>query len=138
MAWADNPVVYSGNTATWGDGRVYDYGPVGPGGTYAWQLRTQPLTPAAQSTVSGVDTTALESALFGKDIPKFVGGQALIGCRIIEGPFLHDNKVDFIATAAQSANPSATRTITSLRLNGTESWTASGGPIGTPFAGMTV
>ncbi len=102
------------------------------------QTWTQPLTGAALSTLTGVDTSALEAVLFGKDIPKFVGGQALIGCRIIEGPFLNSGLVDFIATAAQSANPSATRTITSLRLNGTESWTAAGGSIGTPFAGMTV
>jgi hypothetical protein len=101
-----------------------------------------PLTTSALTTLTGVDTTALEAALFGKDIPVFVGGQALMGCRIIEGPFLHVvsgvNVVDFIATCAVAANPGATRTITSLNLNGTQSWTSAGGPIGTPFAGMTV
>jgi hypothetical protein len=101
-----------------------------------------PLSTSALSTLTGVDTTALEAALFGKDIPVFVGGQALMGCRIIEGPFLHVvsgvNVVDFIATCAVSANPGGTRTITSLSLNGTRSWTSAGGPIGTPFAGMTV
>jgi hypothetical protein len=101
-----------------------------------------PLSTSALSTLTGVDTTALEAALFGKDIPVFVGGQALMGCRLIEGPFLHVvsgvNVVDFIATCAVSANPSGTRTITSLNLNGTKSWTAAGGPIGAPFAGMTI
>jgi hypothetical protein len=101
-----------------------------------------PLSTSALSTLTGVDTTALEAALFGKDIPVFVGGQALIGCRLIEGPFLHAvdgvNVVDFIASGAISANPSGTRTITSLNLNGTQSWTSAGGSIGTPFAGMTV
>lgn len=105
------------------------------------------LTTSAQSTITGVDTTALEAALFGKDIPKFVGGQALMGCRIIEGPFIYQvssvQYVDFIATCALSANPGGTRTCTSLRLNGTESATSSDGgatwaPIGTPFAGMSV
>jgi hypothetical protein len=100
------------------------------------------MSTSALSTLTGVDTTALEAALFGKDIPVFVGGQALMGCRIIEGPFLHVvsgvNVVDFIATCAVSANPGGTRTITSLNLNGTQSWTSAGGPIGTPFAGMTV
>jgi hypothetical protein len=101
-----------------------------------------PLTAAAQSTLTGIDTTALAAVLFGKDIPVFVGGEALMGCRIIEGPFIYEvagaQYVDFIATCALSANPTGTRTITSLRLNGTESWTSAGGPIGTPFAGMTV
>ncbi len=116
---------------------VWDYWRIDTSAPTASQ--PQPLTQAAQSTLTGVDSSALEAVLFGKDIPKFVGGKALIGCRIIEGPFLHDDSlVDFIATAAQSANPSAARTITSLRLNGTESWTALGGSIGTAFAGMTV
>jgi hypothetical protein len=100
------------------------------------------LSTSAVSTVTGIDSTALEAALFGKDQAKFVGGQALMGCRIIEGPFIYEvgavQLVDFIASPGCSANPSATRTITSLRLNGTESWTSAGGPIGTPFAGMTV
>lgn len=46
--------------------------------------------------VTGVDTTALVSQLFGKDIPIFVGGEALMGCRIIEGPFLDNGRLQFL------------------------------------------
>lgn len=96
------------------------------------------VTPGSQaasgSTLTGIKNSELESQLFGKAIPIFVGGQALIGARIAEGPFLETigdvNVVSFIAHAAAAATPSATRTITSVRLNGTESWNSTDGVLG--------
>src|SRR4051812_32921876 len=92
---------YSGTTVT-----LFDQLAILPRGLGGAFNPAPALTDAAKSTLTGVDTSALEAALFGKDIPLFVGGQALMGCRIIEGPFLttggspSQNLVSFIATCA--------------------------------------
>jgi hypothetical protein len=96
---------------------------------------------AAQTTLTGVQYDELARALFGKDIPIFVGGDALIGGRIIEGPFItmggspSQPLASFIVSVALAANPTGTREITSMRLNGTESWTSLGGSL---ISGMSV
>jgi hypothetical protein len=97
------------------------------------------LTEAAKTVVTGTETdNKFTQQIIGHDIPVFVGGQALMGCRIYEGPFYYTeddvNLVDMIIGCAVTATPSATRTINSLRLNGTESATSSDG--GTTWAGI--
>ncbi len=90
-------------------------------------------------TVSGLPAGQLNNVIYGKDIPIFVGGIALIGGRICEGPYFTTvggaQVVSFIVSLAVAANPGGTRTITSVSLNGTVSWTAAGGSL---IAGMTV
>lgn len=112
------------------------------------QLYLPPLTDSAKTTITGTEIDdKFATQIFGKDIPVFVGGQALMGCRIIEGPFIYTesaaNLVDMIVSPAIAATPTATRTITYLNLNGTQSATSSDGgttwsPIGTSFAGLEI
>lgn len=106
------------------------------------------LSDTAKTTLTGTEIDDKFGAqLFGKDIPIFVGGEALMGCRIIEGPFLYEVEdepfVDMIVSPAVAASPEETRTILSLNLNGTESATSSDGgatwtPIGAAFAGLAI
>jgi hypothetical protein len=126
-------------TGTSNDG-VFDI--VRTGGTYYWQPRAAPAPTAAAvpiPTVTGIPASELNNILYGKDIPVFVGGIALIGGRICEGPYYATvggvQVVSFIVSLAIAANPSGTRTITSVSLNGTVSWTLAGGSL---IAGMTV
>lgn len=84
------------------------------------------LTEAARTAVTGTESDdKFTQQIIGKDIPIFVGGQALMGCRIYEGPFYYTeddvNLVDMIVGCAVAATPSAVRTISSLNLNGTRS-----------------
>lgn len=101
------------------------------------------LNDTAKTVATGTQTDDQFAAqLIGKDIPIFVGGQALMGCRIIEGPFLYNDSgagfCDMVVSCAVAATPGATRLITSLNLNGTQSWTLAGGFIGTAFAAMEI
>lgn len=106
------------------------------------------LSDSAKTAVTGTETDdKFTQQLIGHDIPIFVGGQVLMGCRIYEGPFYYTeddvNLVDMIVGCAVTASPSATRTISELRLNGTKSATSSDGGttwtgIGTDFAGLEI
>jgi hypothetical protein len=121
-----------------------------------WQIGTQqeaarnvrPLSDAQKSVVTG---TQLEddfaAATIGKVIPLFIGGQALIGCKLAEGPYLStvDDEafVEYIITPCMFAVPGATREFTSLRLNGTESFTSADGgatwtELGSVFSGVGI
>lgn len=93
----------------------------------AAQSRTT--TNAEKTTLTGVELDDdFANQIIGKDIPIFVGGRALIGCRICEGPFLTTvddaGFVDIIVTPALAATPTATRTLTQIRLNGVASFTS--------------
>ncbi|MES5483567.1 cadherin repeat domain-containing protein [Bradyrhizobium sp. INPA03-11B] len=104
---------------------------------------TTTLTDSAKTVATGTQTdTQFAAQLIGKDIPIFVGGQALMGCRIIEGPFLYTvsgaGYCDMVVACAVAATPTATRSIPYLNLNGTKSWTLAGGFIGTAFASMEI
>lgn len=106
------------------------------------------LDDAAKTSLTGTEVDDKFAAqIIGKDIPIFVGGQALIGCRIAEGPFINTvdgaGYVDMIVTAALAATPTATREIRSIRLNGTESLTSADGGatwtgVGTAFDAVEV
>jgi hypothetical protein len=70
--------------------------------------------PQQKAIVTGNDPTgALQDVTLGKDIPLFIGGQALIGARAIEGPFLYTeddvNLCDMIVDLGIMASPEATR-----------------------------
>lgn len=105
-------------------------------------VQPEPTLSSDQKTVlTGTqDDTKFAAQVIGKDIPVFIGGQALMGCRIIEGPFLNTvdgaGYVDMIASPCMVATPAATtRELRSLRLNGTESFTSSdGGATWSPIA----
>ncbi|MFB9262279.1 phage tail protein [Bradyrhizobium erythrophlei] len=94
-----------------------------------YTLPTQPTPPVTM----GIESSAYDAILYGKTIPIFVGGKALMGGRIIEGPYFGgtqtDPTVSFIASVGISANPSGTRTITSLRLRGKEQWNSVSGSL---------
>lgn len=106
------------------------------------------LSDQAKTAVTGTETDdKFTQQIIGHDIPLFVGGQALMGCRIYEGPFYYTtagvNLVDMIVGCAVTATPSATRTISYLNLNGTRSANSVDGGttwagIGTPFAGLEI
>src|SRR5882757_9026047 len=79
------------------------------------------LSETAKTVVTGTQTdTQFTQQLIGHDIPVFVGGNALMGFRIYEGPFYYTeggvNLVDMIVGCAVTATPSAPRTFSSLRL----------------------
>ncbi|MCP1832842.1 cadherin repeat domain-containing protein [Bradyrhizobium sp. USDA 4545] len=101
------------------------------------------LSDAAKTVATGTQTDSQFAAqLIGKDIPYFVGGQALMGCRIIEGPIIYTidgvGFVDILVSPALAASPSAARTFLYANLNGTKSWTAADGFLGTAFADMEI
>jgi hypothetical protein len=89
------------------------------------------LTNDQKTTVTGTDDAQFAAQIIGKDIPVFVGGQALMGCKIAEGPFIRTvddvGLVDMIVTPCSVATPTATRQLTSIRLNGTETFTSGDG-----------
>lgn len=106
------------------------------------------LTNSQKTTVTG---TKLEddfaAATIGKDIPLFIGGQILAGCKLGEGPFLTVDgdvvSVSYIVTPFEVAVPGATRELSSIRLNGTESITSADGgatwtPSGSVFSDVVV
>lgn len=106
------------------------------------------LTDTAKTAVTGTETDdKFTQQIIGHDIPIFVGGQALMGCRIYEGPFYYTeddvNLVDMIVGCAVTATPTATRTFDYLNLNGTRSANSSDGGttwlgIGDSFAGLEI
>lgn len=119
------------------------FGAMGGVAPVALAPRPTTLSDAAKTVATGTETDSQFAAqLIGKDIPIFVGGQALMGCRIIEGPFIYTEGgvgyCDMVVGCAVAATPSATRTIPYLNLNGTQSWTLAGGFIGTAFADMEI
>jgi len=102
-----------------------------------WQgeAAAEAVPPSQSPQISGLEPSALEAILYGKDIPLFVGGKMAIGGRIIEGPFFGgtqaDPTVSFIASHALCANPSGTRAITRYNLRGKEVWNSTAGPLET-------
>lgn len=119
-----------------------------------WHKVVRPFYPApalsdtAKTVVTGTETDdKFTQQIIGHDIPIFVGGNALMGCRIYEGPFYYSegdvNLVDMIVGCAVTATPSASRTISYLNLNGTKSAESSDGGttwagIGPDFAGLEI
>lgn len=82
-------------------------------------------------TVTGVEPQAVEAILYGKDIPLFVGGKALMGGRIVEGPYFGGTQADptvtFVAYHAFNIGsyqgpPTGDTTVTGARLRGQEVW----------------
>ncbi|ODM71671.1 cadherin repeat domain-containing protein [Bradyrhizobium elkanii] len=101
------------------------------------------LSDSAKTVTTGTQTDSqFAGQLIGKDIPVFVGGQALMGCRIIEGPFLYTvdgaGFCDMLVSPAIAATPTASRTFLYLNLNGTTSWKSADGFLGPAFADMEV
>ena len=90
-------------------------------------------------TATAVDPSAVEAILYGKDIPLYAGGKALIGGRIIEGPFFGGTQAEptasFVAYHAQNIVSHAfaydLTQITSARLRGQEVWNSTGGYVAT-------
>lgn len=115
--------------------------------TYAMMPRPADAAPAAvfsvPPTTAGLEPAAYEANPYGKTIPKFIGGIALMGGRIIEGPFFGGTGTDPTLTAiyylAEAANPGGTRTITELRIRGAvAAFDGSGNLTDAKFAGATV
>jgi hypothetical protein len=112
------------------------------------RTRSSTLTNAQRTTITGIKLEDdFAGATIGKDIPVFIGGQILAGCKLAEGPFLttvsDEGFVDFIVTPFAVAVPEATRELTSIRLNGVESFTSGDGgatwtSLGTVFDDMVI
>lgn len=101
-----------------------------------------PSLPTAPSA-AGLEPAAYEANPYGKLRPKFVGGIAWMGGRIIEGPWFGGTQTDPTLTAiyylAEAANPGGTRTITKLAIRGAETgFDGSGNLTDAKFAGATV
>jgi hypothetical protein len=95
--------------------------------------------PTAAPSSAGLDPQKFEQLLFGLPIPVFLGGKALMGCRIIEGPnFARTadkppiNLVSFIAAACIAGVPSGERAIWAMRFNGDVVWNSTDGTTLTP------
>jgi hypothetical protein len=94
-------------------------------------------------TVAGLEPAAYDAILFGKVRPKFLGGIALMGGRIVEGPFFGGSSTDPTMSAiyylAEAADPDGTRTITELRIRGAlAAFDGSGNLTDAQFAGAVV
>jgi hypothetical protein len=106
------------------------------------------LTDAQKTTATGIELDDdFAGATIGKIIPVFVGGEMLAGCKLIEGPFLSTvddaGYVNYIVSPFAVAVPEATRELSSIRLNGTESFTSGDGgatwtEAGAAFSGVTI
>lgn len=98
-----------------------------------------PTTP----TAAGLEPAAYDANPYGKIRPKFIGGIALMGGRIIEGPWFGGTQTDPTLTAiyylAEAANPGGTRTITELYIRGQlAAFDGSGNLTDAKFAGASV
>lgn len=112
------------------------------------RTRSSTLTNAQRTTITGIKLEDdFAGATISKDIPVFVGGQILAGCKLAEGPFLTTvsdaGYVDYVVTPFAVAVPEATRELTSIRLNGVESFTSGDGgatwtSLGTVFDDMVI
>lgn len=112
------------------------------------QFQSTTLTNAQKTSITGIKLEDdFAGATIGKDIPVFIGGQILAGCKLIEGPFLttvsDEGFVNYIVSPFAVAVPEAIRELTSLRLNGVESLTSADGgatwtSLGTVFDGMVI
>lgn len=134
---------FSGQTATgftpWNPG-------YGAGTPYATFGQPSPALAPSQSTpptAAGLEPAAYEANPYGKLRPKFIGGEAWIGGRIIEGPFFGGTQTDPTLTAiyylAEAANPSGTRTIPKFAIRGAETaFDGSGNLTDAKYAGATV
>lgn len=134
---------FSGQAATgftpWNPG----YGAVTPYATFG---QSSPVVAPSQSTpptAAGLEPAAYEANPYGKLRPKFIGGEAWIGGRIIEGPFFGGTQTDPTLTAiyylAEAANPSGTRTIPKFAIRGAETaFDGSGNLTDAKYAGATV
>lgn len=98
---------------------------------------------SSQPTTAGLEPAAYEANPYGKIRPKFIAGTALMGGRLIEGPFFGGTGTDPTLTGiyylAEAANPSGTRTIEELRIRGAlAAFDGSGNLTDAKFAGATV
>jgi hypothetical protein len=91
--------------------------------------------PGEAPAAAGLDPGKFAELLYGKPIPVFLGGKALIGCRIIEGPFIDNTNVKMVVAAAMAAAPNGTREIWRMRANGAEVWNSASGSM---IAGLTI
>lgn len=120
------------------------------------RLAFGPVVSVQSSTLDNSQKTAITgtkleddfaAATIGKDIVVFVGGRILAGCRLYEGPFISsvatDGFVNYIVGPFVTAVPTATRELSSIRLNGTESFTSADGgatwtPVGSVFDDVVI
>lgn len=91
--------------------------------------------PQEVPSASGLDPGKFAELLYGKPIPVFLGGKALIGCRIIEGPYIDGTTVKMVVAAAMAAKPDGIREVWRIRANGAEVWNSSSG---TTISGLTI
>lgn len=102
-------------------------------GTTSTSTTSTPLpVPADQiSAVTGIDPNEVAAATMGKAIPLWVGGMPRMGCHIIYGPTVTYASGVAYATFGVSfgmpADPTGTRELRELRLDGYKVWTLADG-----------
>lgn len=89
----------------------------------SWKVSPAPVVAPTPPISVGLEPTAYEAVLYGKEKPLYVGGSLLIGGRIIEGPFYGvdangDPTVSAIYYFAENGNPTGSHDITEFRIRG--------------------
>lgn len=102
------------------------------GGLLGKTFQSVTLSDAVKTSITGVELDDdFSGATIGEPIAVLIGGEILAACKLIEGPFLTTvegaTSVSLIVSPFVVAVPGATRELTSLRLNGTESFTSGDG-----------
>lgn len=96
-------------------------------------------SPATPPTVAGIEPQAFDAILYGKDIPLWAGGRAMLGGRLIEGPWFGgtetDPTVSFVAHHGMNITSHAFQydktQVKQARLRGQEVWNSGSGYIAT-------
>jgi hypothetical protein len=110
-------------------------GPLGPltyeGGVTSTQS-SQPVTPAAVSTSTGVSPLETSYSLYGHTVPVSVLGKGRIGGEIISGPWVSNGLASFIISFGVPADPSGTRILLDIAFDSEIVWQGTLTGAGTP------
>jgi hypothetical protein len=141
MAWLDPPTPVYSNTApitNWGAPAVLNgiYSDAGGSSRWYWAGPAAPVDAGTNTpTVTGVNPTETQYALYGHTIPLSVFGVGRIGGEIISGPWVENGLASFIISFGVPADPSGTRVLREIAFDSEVVWTGSLTGSGAPSSG---
>jgi hypothetical protein len=141
MAWLDPPTPVYSNTApitNWGAPAVLNgiYSDAGGSSRWYWAGPAAPVDAGTNTpTVTGVNPTETQYALYGHTIPLSVFGVGRIGGEIISGPWVENGQASFIISFGVPADPSGTRVLREIAFDSEVVWTGSLTGSGAPSSG---